>query len=270
MYYPRFHLYDLLQYRIPQTVQDASHSSKTSPKTLAGEADHLDAHYRDARSLYQLTTDALFKLIVEAHHRQLDVVMGDPSNPQHEQIEGDYPLNHALLRIIQGMKVAAHQLEKDSQKEKALKNLTKRICHSPLYGICDATYAYLDTKFRDVDDHLNLKQVCLSAKRAECIKTPLPQSSFFLPVLFAEFKRPNNTTETQVTAHNQCMMYCVSGAKFLASLGIKDFPVYGLRTVRDEVMLCAAWVSETDEVRFTVLNRSVDGNLTLDASYAAT
>ncbi len=51
------------------------------------------------------------------------------------------------------------------------------------------------------------------------------------------------------STRNKQRLNCVSAAQFLAALGIKDFPVYGLTTSGQYGYVCSTWYSSEDSVR---------------------
>lgn len=71
----------------------------------------------------------------------------------------------------------------------------------------------------------------------------------YLPFVFSEYKR--NSTSTHQAVH-QIQMYCTFGVECLASLGITDFPVWGIVTAGTEGEIVMAWKStksaEDDEL----------------------
>jgi hypothetical protein len=50
--------------------------------------------------------------------------------------------------------------------------------------------------------------------------------------------------KTVLQAFNQCRIYCISGVKFLAALGIVGVPVYGLVTTGLQGTIMVAWKSQ--------------------------
>ena len=72
------------------------------------------------------------------------------------------------------------------------------------------------------------------------------QSPLAIPFLVCEYKKDKH--ESARVAQNQRLMYCVSTVRFLAAMGIKDFPIFGLATHGPHGTICAAWVSEKDDV----------------------
>ncbi|KAI0684025.1 hypothetical protein BC835DRAFT_1422668 [Cytidiella melzeri] len=56
----------------------------------------------------------------------------------------------------------------------------------------------------------------------------LSNMALLLPSLIAEYKKPSHATVLK--ALNQTRMYCVSAAHFLAAIGIRESPVFGLAT----------------------------------------
>ena len=55
---------------------------------------------------------------------------------------------------------------------------------------------------------------------------------------------------------NRQRLNCVSAVQFLASLGIKDFPVYGLATSGQYGHVSSTWFSSADNVRHLFYARS--------------
>ncbi len=71
--------------------------------------------------------------------------------------------------------------------------------------------------------------------------------AFCLPVLLVKHQAPN--LDLDVITRNALRLCCVSAAHFLAVLGIRDFPVYGLITAGRYGYVSAAWCSESNGVR---------------------
>ncbi|KAJ3503041.1 hypothetical protein NLJ89_g8612 [Agrocybe chaxingu] len=67
-----------------------------------------------------------------------------------------------------------------------------------------------------------------------------PQTALLVPVFFAEYKKIKDEVEK---AFNQCRMYCISGVEFLSTLGIHDFPVFGLVTTGSQGTILMVWKS---------------------------
>jgi hypothetical protein len=107
----------------------------------------------------------------------------------------------------------------------------------------------------DENDHKNLEERqkdphedCLMAP---CITTSLPIISsppvsdsafpkFYVPFIFAEYKR---STQSLNQAYRQIQMYCIFGVEFLASIGVTDFPVWGIVTAATRGSIVMAWKS---------------------------
>ncbi|EGO29000.1 hypothetical protein SERLADRAFT_456323 [Serpula lacrymans var. lacrymans S7.9] len=71
-------------------------------------------------------------------------------------------------------------------------------------------------------------------------------NDLLLPVLTAEYKKKDVTTTFK--ALNQSRMYTVSALYFLRSLGIVDFPLFGLVTSGSEGAVSMAWYSSKQQV----------------------
>ena len=72
--------------------------------------------------------------------------------------------------------------------------------------------------------------------------TPRFSNAFLcVPFLFVENKKDGKTV---LQAFNQCRIYCVSGVKFLAALGVFGEPVYGLVTTGLQGTIMVAWNSQ--------------------------
>lgn len=77
---------------------------------------------------------------------------------------------------------------------------------------------------------------------------PLPKSEpetaaplkMFVPFIFAEHKR---YADEAFKAINQMKLYCITGLEFLASIGITDFPVWGIVTAGSKGVILMAWKS---------------------------
>ena len=67
-----------------------------------------------------------------------------------------------------------------------------------------------------------------------------------LPLLLINHQT-EGTVLSDATRHKQ-RLACASAVKFLASLGIKNFPVCGLATYDSYGVLSQAWFSESSEV----------------------
>ena len=63
---------------------------------------------------------------------------------------------------------------------------------------------------------------------------------FPVPFLFVFHKKDGKTV---LQAFNQCRIYCISGVKFLAALGIIGVPVYGLVTTGMQGTIMVTWKS---------------------------
>ncbi|TFK86009.1 hypothetical protein K466DRAFT_168040 [Polyporus arcularius HHB13444] len=72
--------------------------------------------------------------------------------------------------------------------------------------------------------------------------------AFCLPVLLVKHQAPN--LDLEVITRNALRLCCVSAAHFLAVLGIRDFPVYGLITAGRYGYVSAAWCSESNGVLY--------------------
>ncbi|KAI0683971.1 hypothetical protein BC835DRAFT_1310776 [Cytidiella melzeri] len=70
----------------------------------------------------------------------------------------------------------------------------------------------------------------------------LSNTSLLLPSLIAEYKKPSQATV--LYALNQTRMYCVSAVHFLAQIGIRATPVYGLATSGKQGVVLIASMSE--------------------------
>ncbi|KAI0349816.1 hypothetical protein OH77DRAFT_1525343 [Trametes cingulata] len=77
--------------------------------------------------------------------------------------------------------------------------------------------------------------------------------AFHLPLLLFTFQ--DCGTSLQDTTRNQQRLACTSAAKFLAALGVKDFPVFGLSICGPYGIPCAAWCSSQDECCY-ILDRA--------------
>ncbi|EGO29062.1 hypothetical protein SERLADRAFT_377418 [Serpula lacrymans var. lacrymans S7.9] len=73
-------------------------------------------------------------------------------------------------------------------------------------------------------------------------------NDLLLPVLTAEYKKKDVTTTFK--ALNQSRMYTVSALYFLRSLGIVDFPLFGLVTSGSEGAVSMAWYSSKQQKIF--------------------
>ncbi len=71
---------------------------------------------------------------------------------------------------------------------------------------------------------------------------------FHLPVLLVKHQDDDEDDKLQTPTSNMQRINCVSAVRFLAALGIKDFPVYGLSTYGPRSSLCQAWHSGADNV----------------------
>jgi len=71
--------------------------------------------------------------------------------------------------------------------------------------------------------------------------TKRPNALLCVPFFFTEYKKDDKSV---IQAFNQCKIYCISGLKFLAALGITGFPVYGLVTTGLQGTIMMAWSSQ--------------------------
>lgn len=91
----------------------------------------------------------------------------------------------------------------------------------------------------------------LSLDQAAELNIQVPDAdALLLPELIVEYKKRD---ETATKALNQSRMYLVSGVQFLAALGIKDHPVFGLVTSGPKGGIIMAWHSSAEEVCTSVL-----------------
>lgn len=97
------------------------------------------------------------------------------------------------------------------------------------------------------DKHLDCR-VCLSVTEHPPASTMLMASSMqsmaysatelWAPFLFAEYKR--NYDEISKAFH-QCQLYVISTVDYLAALGIRDFPIFGIVAAGAQVSVMMAW-----------------------------
>ncbi|KAI0798237.1 hypothetical protein C8Q75DRAFT_741075 [Abortiporus biennis] len=66
----------------------------------------------------------------------------------------------------------------------------------------------------------------------------------FIPVGFGEYKKPNQK-EKQAT--NQARLYCIAAVRYLASIGITDYPIYVFATHGTIAGLMMGWYSSKNE-----------------------
>lgn len=70
-----------------------------------------------------------------------------------------------------------------------------------------------------------------------------------LPIMLVEYKKPD---DLPAKALNQCRMYCVSAVSYLATLKIKEHPVFGFATAGQVGFIIMVWHSAKREVCFTL------------------
>ncbi len=129
--------------------------------------------------------------------------------------------------------------------ETALQDFTNVLSDYPYQGKVDATWCLRDDDFySDV-----LKAFDGNTTRARSFLDTFllqvneqPEGPLYIPYLLIEYKKQTGLE----TAQNQRTMYCNAAARFLASLGITNFPVYGAATLGSTITFCAAWVSDSD------------------------
>ncbi|KAI0695682.1 hypothetical protein C8T65DRAFT_664933 [Cerioporus squamosus] len=139
-------------------------------------------------------------------------------------------------------KVSASDTETVVQIEK----LADRLTQYPLGVRLDAAISAVDLDFlveagtgtrRDF-----IQEICLFRDDG------LDDGAFRLPVLL--IKHQVQGPDLDVITRNALRLCCVSAAHFLAVLGIKDFPVYGLITTGHYGYVSAAWCSDSDGVLY--------------------
>ncbi|RDX40641.1 hypothetical protein OH76DRAFT_313688 [Lentinus brumalis] len=86
---------------------------------------------------------------------------------------------------------------------------------------------------------------------------------FRLPVLLIWHQHPNYDLDP-VTKNVQ-RLCCASAARFLAVLGISDFPVYGLITAGQSAYPCVAWHSSADEFLYIADRNTAEYRFDLSA-----
>jgi hypothetical protein len=88
---------------------------------------------------------------------------------------------------------------------------------------------------------------CVTKSLPTFSSPPVPETTFpklYVPFIFAEYKRSTYSLEQ---AYHQIQMYCIFGVEFLASIGLTDFPVWGLVTAGTRGSLIMAWKSTKKE-----------------------
>ena len=88
---------------------------------------------------------------------------------------------------------------------------------------------------------------CITKSLPTFSSPPVPETTFpklFVPFIFAEYKRNTYSLEQ---AYHQIQMYCIFGVEFLASIGLTDFPVWGLVTAGTRGSIIMAWKSTKKE-----------------------
>jgi hypothetical protein len=84
---------------------------------------------------------------------------------------------------------------------------------------------------------------CITTSLPTFSSPPVPETTFpklYVPFIFAEYKRSTYGLEQ---AYHQIQMYCIFGVEFLASIGLTDFPVWGLVTSGTRGSIIMAWKS---------------------------
>ncbi len=84
---------------------------------------------------------------------------------------------------------------------------------------------------------------CVTKSLPTFSSPPVPETVFpklYVPFIFTEYKRSTYSLEQ---AYHQIQMYCIFGVEFLASIGLTDFPVWGLVTTGTRGSIIMAWKS---------------------------
>jgi len=104
---------------------------------------------------------------------------------------------------------------------------------------------------------------CITTSLPTFSSPPVPETTFpklYVPFIFAEYKRNTCSLEQ---AYHQIQMYCIFGVEFLASIGLTDFPVWGLVTAGTRGTIIMAWKSSKNESNDSTPQRKVSSGLKL-------
>ncbi|KAM5530552.1 hypothetical protein V8D89_015787 [Ganoderma adspersum] len=77
-----------------------------------------------------------------------------------------------------------------------------------------------------------------------------PYRQLHLPLLLV--KHQSHATELEVATVNEQRMACASAVRFLAALGITEFPVYGLATFGSRGVVSQAWYEASENCCYVV------------------
>ncbi len=129
--------------------------------------------------------------------------------------------------------------------ETVLQDFTNVLSDYPYQGKVDATWCLRDDAFywdvvKAFDGNTTRARSFLNTFL--CVNEQPETGPLYIPYLLIEYKKQTGLENAQ----NQRAMYCNASARFLASLGIFDYPVYGAATEGSTITFCAAWVSESD------------------------
>ena len=128
-----------------------------------------------------------------------------------------------------------------------IEKMAERLTRYPLSYRLDAAFSAVDRTF--------MHKVAIEAGKDFVREISLFDSgdgALHLPILLV--KHQTGKLDLDVVTCNMLHVCCVSAAHFLAVLGIKDFPVFGLATAGHYGYVSAAWYSETYGVRTDVHN----------------
>ena len=108
-----------------------------------------------------------------------------------------------------------------------------------------------------------LMSACITKSLPTFSSPPVPETNFpklYVPFIFAEYKRNTYSLEQ---AYHQIQMYCIFGVEFLASIGLTDFPVWGLVTSGTRGSIIMAWKSSKKESNDSSPRRKVSSGFKL-------
>ena len=169
----------------------------------------------------------------------------EPERPNHRRLGGD-ELSSIRKHMKQFHDAVVRLSDDPATTEGAImvriEQMTDRLTRYPLGCRLDAAISVVDNTFMD--------EVALEAgpdfAQEMSFLDSNEETSFHLPLLLVAHQTSN--PELDDNTRNLLRLCCVSAAHFLAVLGIKDFPVFGLATVGHHGYVSAAWSSDTDGV----------------------
>ena len=173
----------------------------------------------------------------------------EPETPNHRRLGGD-ELSSVRKHMEQFHDAVVRLPDDPATTEGAIivriEQMAERLARYPLGCRLDAAISVVDSTFMD---EVALEVGPDFAQEISFFDSN-DEPSFHLPLLLVAHQTSN--LELDEITRNLLRLCCVSAAHFLAVLGIKDFPVFGLATVGHHGYVSAAWSSDTDGVRTDV------------------